>query len=361
MLNAKLAYLLSTCHKFSDSFFSAMIKRHKNVATMHNFVLFVDLYEPDSSNEFMVKNVYFKFAGNNDSVIAEALQLNNNKILSPNEMNHIYNNLVNLNLKLSPKNLVAVYTIASLIKLYEGRGFNYIFVPVVINYGRNANLMHQTALILNYEGYDLYYEPYGKYEKFYKSYKKCMCELFTIFNNVKCITYHDNIPVETGIQNIIMEKNNVQVYAFNIKFNNLINKLKIKFPDKNFEFPEDMQDKTYKIVDVLYKLDRMNTNGELHSTNQEYEELLNQTLQLYCMYNSKTCVSITLVELDRFFFGNPIPYREFNVLEPNYVLMGKLYLLFNKLKKSDKTLYSFNNIINSTDICKSLFPKYSSI
>ena len=58
MLNAKLAYLLSTCHKFSDSFFSAMIKRHKNVATMHNFVLFVDLYEPDSSNEFMVKNVF---------------------------------------------------------------------------------------------------------------------------------------------------------------------------------------------------------------------------------------------------------------------------------------------------------------
>ena len=374
MINAKLAYLLSTCHKFSDAFFSPMIKQHesnKTVATRHHFTLYVDLCENESDSAFAVKNVYFKFANSDDSILADTLQSHNNEILSETTIRELYKNLPS-GLELGAYNLVALYTIASLIKLYAG--FKYVFIPVVINYGRGSGVSHQTALIIDYAGSIMYYEPYGTYEKFNKSYKVAMCELFSIFGNlnlinnsiVKCRTYHEHnglfitenpdTPEKTeGIQQIILNKNNARSEDFDREYAALITELKKEFPDYNFEedvYTDSKQDKTFKILDLLFRVDRYETTREI------YKKLLRTALKIYCCYNSKTCVTITLVEMNEFFKGGLDQlYEDFNTpnTKPNIVLMDKLNKLLEDITTTSYLKDTVTQIAQSHKICKIIF------
>ena len=329
MKGANLAYLLSTRDKLIESVFAAMLRgRNKNgkiVAARYNFTLYVDLNEGET--EFTVRSTRFKFANSFDPILAEMLQLHNNKVLSTDSMVRISNELESLGVVLNAYQLVSVFTVAALIKLYKGRGHKYVFVPVIINYGA-ANLYHQTALVISYDGGISYYEPYGVYSKRGKSYRNCMCDLFSIFGagidtGVKCSTFHETLGVfGRGIQQIILEKNNQRESAFNSDYNSLVRKLKDAFPHQDFYNNEsDPQDKTFKILGLLIKLDLYKTDVE------KYDELRKEAIRLYSMYNSKTCVSITLIEMMAFFDGKDLSslYDEFEYSDtPNNVLIKKL-------------------------------------
>lgn len=366
-LNAKLAYLLCTCPNFADSFYATIIKpfaKNKIVATRHMFVFFINLFEPtDSPNHFAVDNIEFKFANSDNIVLAETLQAYNNIILDW-EMPIIYNRLKQLDINLDAKQIISLYTIASLIKRYKSE-YKYIFIPVVINYGRSSNLLHQTALIIDCSGKFLYYEPYGKYKKYNKSYKECICNLFMSLDimfydsdSVSSVTYHNNFKLDAGIQDIILKKNNDQKQQFDVEYNELVKRIKDAYTiDLDYintlQTEDEKTDYTIRVMELVSRSTQSRINKDL------YYDVLN----MYYRYNSKTCVSITLVEMYHFFMlsDNDIIqrlqefYLEFNTNAPNVILLEKLNKLFKLFRNCDGITNIINNNIYTNNICKRLY------
>jgi hypothetical protein len=381
---------------------AAMSKQYEKnniVATRHYFTFYITLFEPTSESyigKFAVKNVHFEFAGSNNIVLSEPLQIHNNEVLSW-EMQKIHDNLKKQNISLNVYQLVGVYTIAALIKYYKDAGFKYIFIPLVINYGRNSNLVHQAALIIDFTGKFLFYEPYGIYTKYEKSYADAVCEFFHIFDDCglfadnipQCITYHDflNIDKNTagGIQNILLQRNNARVDKFNIEYNQTLKELADVFPTYDFQphynaAEVDNQDLTFDILDLLFKVDSANIDKKFTDPDKikTYDKILHKILQYYCCYNSKTCVTITLVEMNEFFkyasesladddiststsISTKIKnlYREFEIPIPNPVLMEKLNNLLDVFHNSDEIREIVTNSSHISETCSKLFKKTS--
>lgn len=404
-INAKLAYLLCTCSKFNDAFMAAMIKQYENcktVATRHYFTLYITLGEKHS-HIFNIASVDFKFANSSNKTLADVLQMHNNKMLSW-EMYTIYENLQKQNINLDTHQLIGIYTIASLIKYYRNAGFKYAFIPLVINYGRGGEILHQAALIIDFDGIFLFYEPYGKYTKYEKSYAEAVCQFFHIFDGCDlfekpnemvrlnpelqsynlCYTYHDFLGINDingGIQTIIMDINNSRSKSFDIIYGQLIKEIKEAFPNYNLEpnnyEDQDKKDHTYKILRLLSNIDKSNIDRSLNISPEKlikYNALFNRVLECYCCYNSKTCVTITLVELNEFFkqtsdlkksnkfISQKIQeshlktlYNEFKVSNPNAVLMQKLNNLMNAFQNSEDIIDIVHNNTHISKMCAKLF------
>jgi hypothetical protein len=397
-LNAKLAYLLCTCHKFNDAFMTAMTKqfeKSKTVATRHYFTFHITLCEPIDGkykNNFAIKNSHFEFAGSDDIILSEALQLHNNEVLSY-EMVQIYENLKKQNISLDIYQIVSVYTIAALIKYYRDAGFKYIFIPIIINYGRNGNFAHQAALIIDFNGSFLFYEPHGKYSKYGKSYSDAVCEFFHIFDDCglfgetyipinQCMTYHEFLGVgadDGGIQNILLNRNNARELSFNTEYNQTIDEIKAEFPTYNLEpyyktVGNENEDHAFRILDLLFNIDKSNIDKKLSKTpydnekRKTYERLLNKVLEHYCCYNSQTCVTITLIEMNEFFkyaessnikdeISGKITslYNEFKIPVPNPVLMKKLNNLLDVFNNSEEIREIVTNSNHISETCSKLF------
>lgn len=385
--NAKLAYLLASCHQFTDSFMVALTKQYNNtVATRYYFTFNINLYEPKTSNEFAVKDVSFEFDSSDNPVLAAAIQSYNNEILSY-EMPEINNNLLKQNIILDIQQLVGVYTIAALIKYYTSHGFPYTFVPIILNYGRNTNLVHQTALIIdNNTSTCMYYEPYGKYEKYNKSYKDAVCKFFTIFDELnlfgtsepmKSVTYHEFFGFNEGIQNIILNQNNKYADEFKQSYQESLGKLSQAFPTHNFNnliyniTQTHDNDKNIKILAILAYVENMTIDNLDNTQTKIYDEVLKEVLEQFYLYNAKTCVTITLIEMNELFkytYNNPEQktaydakqhlehfYDEFKIDRPNVVLLDKLYELLSVFKTINviQTIIHKNN--HSFAICNDLY------
>jgi hypothetical protein len=372
---AKFAYLLCTCHKFGEAAFAAMTRQYepsRTLATRHHFSLHINLYEKDNSEEFSVKDVHFVFAESTEMILADALQVSNNQVLSW-EMPKMYENLKELAINLNVYQLVSVYTIMALIKRYHSYRFKYIFIPVILDYGRGGGVMHQCALIVDMLGKMIFYEPYGKYVKYGKSYKKTVCSFFKAFdglglfggkdmlpNGLISTTYHNLYNLDNGIQNIILEKNNARKEEFDVEYANAITRLGKMLPDHKFDNAEiDDTDNTASILDLLFNIDRF--DGDV-------DEIINTILSIYYRYNSKTCVTITLVEMNKFFnltmtgaSNRDIHehigkfYKRFNINMPNDVLMGELDKLMDVFNNSSDIRDVVKNDTRSVKICKALF------
>jgi hypothetical protein len=352
--NAKFAYLLSSCHELTDEVMKLMIDQHvdsKTVSTRHYFNLFINLKEPESTGQFAIKDLYCKFANSDDAIILEALQYHNNTLISQNEMSTIHKNLVNSDIILTYYQLVSIFSIATLIKMYNGIS-KYLFIPIIIDYGRNKKLVHQTALIIDMSQNQLkfiYYEPYGLYEKYGKSYEKCIGQLFNCFNNfngnsITYITYHDMFDMsDMGIQKIILDTNNSNVDVFNIEMTSLIELFNIDFLNVlniNIQPSIDyLSDKTQCIIDILHTIDTFDINKLSNDQKNKYFKHLNTALKLYYRFNSKNCVSITVIELDTFFKVSAECDNDFNLIKtkmieynlshriscPNTMIMTNIY------------------------------------
>lgn len=376
--SAKLAMLLSSCFKVSEGVMKIMTEQYvksKTLATRHYFVFYINLFEPSIDSNFSIKDVYNTFLNTNDTVLLDALQYYNDSILNYNEMLNISNNLLKEDIILSKYQKISIFSIATLIKLHrkkysseftKGNHTKYIFIPVIINYGRDSRLLHQTALIIDISQEQLkfiYYEPYGMYEKYDKLYDTAVKKLFECFNGfmgdkIIYTTYHDMLGLkDLGIQKIIMDANNTRSDNFDLQLNKLLNELAIEFPNEDFTGnsydmdANDNSDKTVRVLDTLFKLDRFNINNLSHEKKDIYFQYLNTILKQYCCFNSKTCVSITIVELNKFFkfsqeFHHNIPtikekMREYimqykNNATPNDILMKDIYKMVDLFKNSKK-------------------------
>ncbi len=394
--SAKLAYLLASCHKFNDSFMTAMAKQYSTkVAMRYYFTLYITLCEPDDSDQFAVKDSHFEFDGSNEPVLKSAVQMHNNEVLS-SEMKTIYDNLQTQNINLDLYQLVGVYAVAALVKAYNGRE-KYSFVPVVIDYGRSSNMVHQTALIVDHRRKTfMFYEPYGAYEKYGKSYRECIRKFFAIYTGVglflngspidssngekdeKSVIYHDLFGQSQGIQAIIMEKNNLYVDEFNAAYKKTLETLSDNFSEYGFGATPKMiseklivsdKDKNIRILDLLFQVEHLGAKPIPEDKKELYKTLLYESLEQFYWYNAKTCVSITLIEMNEFFAANVDSegdvqanadrvarlYAEFDVGRPNQVLMQKLHSLIDIFGKSQDIRDTVNENMQSFAICKSLY------
>ena len=415
--NAKLAYLLSTCHKLNDGLMTVMTQQYeksKTVATRHYFVFNIVFRESRNNPNFIVSHVNLDFFNNDDNIIVEALQYHNDSILLDQEMKLIYNNLIKNDIKLDVYQIVAIYSIATLIKIYKSKGFKYIFIPCVINYGRSNTLLHQTGIIIDIadkpegsddsqnlsamvasknEGSDdsqnlsamvdyprikfIYYEPYGLYTKYDKSYKEAVGKLFQCFDGfmgckIDYTTYHDLLGLTHGIQKILLDKNNLREAKFNEEYNVIIALLKKEFPDVNFERNDtdpkamDTKDKTVKIMDLLFNVDYFNVDNLSRDKKNIYFDTLNTILTYYCGFNSKTCVSITITELNKFFrfsqesnlqtVNQKITemYKVYDTPIPNNILMTDIYSLLDLFRYKEKIKDLISSKERPNVICQKL-------
>lgn len=390
LTNAKIAYLLSTCPKFNEAFMSALVRKYepsRTVASRHYFSLHVLLHEPDDG-DFAVKGVYFKFANSSEPILADALQHSNNKYLSW-EIPELHKNLMAQGIDLGVRQLVSLYTVAALVKMYRGHS-RYIFVPVIINYGRGGNIVHQCALIVDLSGKFIFYEPYGKYSKYGKSYKKALRELFGAFSSLRLFSsfssfpsfsyvspfpsfssfsseiYHDMLGLTSGIQTIILERNNARKESFDKEFKKIVDRAveffgselppKVQQSLEDFKKPnspmksDGLRDLTVDILDLLFEVDHHQTDEK----KETQKDIVNDALIIYHGYNSKTCVAITLVEMDKFFSGHDIHafHDRFRVAEPNKVLMDELNQLIDVFKTDIHQIITEHDI--PSDTCKAL-------
>ena len=162
--NARIAFLLGSCEKFSQNFYKNILKKYESgkiVSTLHNFKLFIKLnYNEinDNYNKFDIKNTYYHFYNiksedvYKSSIYSEWLQYKNNDILTNQEINNIYNKLIKLKINLDVYQFIPILTVATLIKYYANI-YKYLFIPVIIDYNRKGyNIYHQAGLIIDFSG-----------------------------------------------------------------------------------------------------------------------------------------------------------------------------------------------------------------
>jgi hypothetical protein len=180
------------------------------------------------------------------------------------------------------------------------------------------------------------------------------------------------LDVNKGIQGILLNKNNSNSDEFDIQYNKILNQLKEAFPHTNFtpinKNHEKNEDKTYNILELLYNIDNLFIDDLTDDKKQVYYKILNDTLTQYFCYNSKTCVSITITEMNEFFnltqeglcvkdISKKIgeTYEQYiNAETPNIILMNNIYKLADLLKNHKKIKNLLENATQVNDICKKL-------
>jgi hypothetical protein len=370
-VSTKIAYLLSTCNKFSNSFMSNMIRQYeetKTVACRHHFSFHIILHEKIDSktnlSAFEVKSTSFDFL--NRKSLSQIIQKHNNDILTDNEMKQIY--YLYKKKLIDTSDMTGVYAVASLLKLYQNQ-YKNIFISVILDYGRDHKSVHQCAIIVDTNGILMFYEPYGKYQKYNKSYAKCVKDFLTVFtpvlgpkffnaNELNYKTFHQHIQIsDNGIQQIILNANNSNKAAFDIEYKKLVHEINTEFPNCYINTLLDQNDYTKEVVDLLHGMDRHSIDNK----KDKYKELLNKVLHCYYKYNSKTCVSITIVELNEYFklVQSKIPisnmknyYSRFTGDVPNIELMNQIYSMLSVFHNRELIEKIILDNVNSFQSCK---------
>lgn len=375
--NVKLVFLLYICHKLNDILLITMLKQYTKkriVAARYYFNLIIKFYEQPNINKFKINDISCKIFNSSKNVLLKALQNSNLNILSKFDILTINNNLVSLNISLNSKQLIAIYSIATIIKLYKKKKFKYVFIPITVDYGRDSSSLHQTGLIIDLlNNRIIFYEPYGKYKKYGLSYKNTLKPVLSCFRgvcdmeNIQYITYHDllNIKSPYGIQNIIMSKNNLNNSEFINKYNSIKKEININFPNIKIPNINDLDDKNINIVELMYTLVFTSANIDRYKK-KDYYDLINKSLELYYYYNSKTCVSITIIEMNLFFKLSETlnlndierkikeKYLEFNTVYPNTIIMADIYKILELSKNKKKIINMLSRDIELNNVCKKI-------
>lgn len=203
--------------------------------------------------------------------------------------------------------------------------YKWICIPMTIDFGQDTGIVHQTMLIINPAlRFIVFYEPYGTYIKYGRDYSKCILEWAKKDAPLgfEVTTFHAKFNIAKGIQQQILEANNKKADEFKKEMDALLELLKDTpildtilhdiatdtNPVRNTDYTVD----TFVFMEYLWKKDT---------------KLSKKALELYAKYNSKTCVSITFVEIDAMIKGEHVLhelYTQFNTENKNAILFRKL-------------------------------------
>jgi hypothetical protein len=246
----------------------------------------------------------------------------------------------------APTTTQGVLAPLSIIRLFAP-AYKHVFISPILDYGQDMGYVHQCGLIVDVAaGEFLFYEPYGTYIKYERDYARPIGELLQTYydglpeafktpdGRIRYTTFHAKYGIE-GIQNIILQANNGAAAEFNAAYQKALEGIACDYPTLHAAIravrtsdPIYKSDATLVILDVLSVFNRMAITDD-----QKYAEYWTTMLELYHDFNSKTCVSITLVELYNFFMaarGDPRGIKpqdfttKFKIGRPNDVLFAKL-------------------------------------
>jgi hypothetical protein len=200
--------------------------------------------------------------------------------------------------------------------------YRYFFIPMVIDYGFGSYVVHQGGIILDAnKRLAIVYEPYGRYEKMGIDYSNAIGDVLSVcFPDLTPTTFHKHLSLPDGLQSIILARNNAQAQQFNTEMDRLRQLLKQKGVKVNERKDGTMSnDSTVVILDYM---DRLRYAPD--------PEIRNAVIELYKKFTSKTCVTLTLIELYTFFTGDVnILYKKIDVEEPNeqvFKLLKEIYM-----------------------------------
>lgn len=355
-MSAKYAYMLSTQHSFSDDMFKYLVKKYEDnalVASKFYYQIWITLdFDATQPNEYIVKSTKSVFLESNISDIEHGVleELNQLTPQEKTQINNKYATLINQPVESvrdhCTKNL---YTLPNLIRMYEAR-YQYLLIPVILDYSQDAMLLHQCALLIDFKNNAvMFYEPYGTYIKYDRDYLKPMQNFLSIYSDLffqfcsdtGFITqsFHTHFARQDGIQNTILQYNNAHEAEYQIKLQALLEKVKgiqqlHKALTDKISSNTNPVNKTDGTISILYVLDGFEEYEPSESEHITFDECWEDALDIYYEYNSKTCVSITLTELDYLFRNKDIGslYEMYALAEfPNKVLMDQIFKLVNEI------------------------------
>ncbi len=325
---SKNIHRLSIDHHFAKRQFNKLIKRYeKNKILCGKYFLgvWIDVFIPrgiekiDKNKVFEFKNISFSFLADDQKNMnnIEIQVLNDLNSLNNTEKNDIIQNYNNLFNTKNQTNLNYLFIIPNLINMFYKKEYRFLFIPTTVDFNVDVGLVHQCLLLIDLrEGVILFYEPYlsfVKYEHdysfpikdFFQIYKNCLPEHFILDDKVKYKNYSEYFEINRhdGIQSIILNKNNTKKQEFEGLYNTLLQKIKndipnlfdkIKFVQERNNNPVNSTDNTIKILDVIYYFEKWKLESK-------FSEIYNEILYIYGLYNSKSCVSLTLIEMNYLF------------------------------------------------------------
>jgi hypothetical protein len=284
--------------------FMALIKKYEKkciVSTKYFYEIY--LHFKKENDIFKLKNSNFYFLQNND--IADSIK---NKIIE------------NLNKSVNISNSENNWhnSFLALVLLYYKSKYKYLFLPIIVDYSIDNGLYHQCALLVNFtDNIFLFYEPYGEYIKYEASYIPAVIEFLSEYNfpdvfyendKLRFDSWHHYFGLNTGIQTILLNTNNSKKEEFNKEKQEFINTLDLETANKIKHKLEINKDKPINKYD--YTMDTMYIISYFNNLDWSNIEDENNALELYYKYNSKTCVTITITELDFYFSIVEFPFNE---------------------------------------------------
>jgi hypothetical protein len=342
---AKIASKLSTCQKLQDIMFLALVKKyeHSNIVCSKYFY-----------------DIYLHMHKNGNVYVLDDAEIN-----YLNSYN-ISNDIARLALKKfndatdSPKTGYTFHdSFSALIYTYTNSKYKYLLVSIIADYSVESSLVHQCALIVDLQqGVFLFYEPYGMYKKYNASYISGMGEFLQQYKfpnkyyengNLKYTTWHNYFGLDIGIQTILLNAHNSLQSQYENDKLQFLNKLKQTSKNhydrlsgklyKGATRPVHKDDKTFDTMEIAEYFGKTNVG------NKSAED---GALKLYLDYNSKTCVTITLTEMD-YFFGlhNMTNQEKSNNLKKYYSNFSeqKNYMLFSRLHEFIRSALN-ENVVN---------------
>ncbi len=283
---AKLVYSLSMSKKAQDELFVRLIKKHEKTRTVcakyvFEFWIRVQLHVIETKGEFSLVETYGKF----------------------------------LHIRHSSHHAIA--TIKKLIETYSDSAYRYLFVPTIMDYN-DEYFVHQCALLYDFHNCQfVFYDPYGSYSRHGVSYINAVNDaLKPLSKTLSVQTYHQLLGKKTGLQTLALEYNTRDKSAFEKDLSVLLSSIPANIRrEADAQIRKNRMSESYKldftidaisVLDLLYKEKQLEDKSLDKSEDKSLDKSLDKAYELYHKYSSKSCVSITIVELDRFFAGRPI-------------------------------------------------------
>jgi len=382
--SAKQAHLLSTCLKFANKTFKLLIQKHETknvVCSKYFFDIWVTLDIPnkkEESKEFNLMSVCNYFLSNKTLSTYEYNILEELNCLTDNEKDKIkmkYAELLRHENPYTPqfedhckKHL---YTIVNLIHFYKDK-YKYLFITFTLDYSQDVGLVHQCALLIDLKEYKfIFYEPYGTYIKYDHDYSEPIKKYLDIYDeylfglfgkHFTYTTFHQEFVSDFqnigGIQNIILTSNNSKEEEVNTRIDKLLDEIKRTIPSLHDLIISDISSETNpvnttdKTMKVIYILEQFELYHSGIDDQKEFERMWMEALEIYAIYNSKTCVSITLVEMDALFSNADFKtiYNSYiNSPYPSKILMKNITDLLDELYKNKLVI---NTMDKDKNICR---------
>ena len=353
-----MGYELSTCFRGSGLVFKKLTQKFEDsrvCATRYGFDLRVQMR---LSETFAISYISGEFAEDIGLDILEPAEsggLNRAEIASVAEgANRISNALM--------PDATAMLSVADLFKVFLAgpRPYKSVIVSTIVNYGVDASMSHQCALMALGPPYNvfLFYEPYGLYAKFGKSYKHCFRDLLGIFTSLDDFShysvdmYHDYfMGGSQGIQGIMIDQARENQQIFAAEYNRIKNLMGADGIPWKYE--NDDYDKTFEGSTLMEKA-------------SDHPEVIESAAILYRNNSAKICVSIFLVESARLMhalsegvhISNYLSqwYQKFSTRATAKLLIELTAIVGSLYPKIRREIFAaFRNPRNSaTDICRAL-------